>query len=170
MAITWHFGGMRAQLCLALLCSSFTFADEAADRNSIDRAIAALNELPLRPGLLSEDALLELSRLPRVTPDFGILSPSSSPSGSPSVSISHEPWREATIELPGSPTVMKLELLNPRISNRATRFVTQEVAVADGTWVFKSPSGTTQTIPIFFVLKKDSETWRIEVVRVLLPR
>jgi hypothetical protein len=160
---------MRIQLCLTLLCASFTLADEAVERNSIDRAIAALNELPLRSDLLSEDALSELSKLPHVTPDFGFLD-SLSPSGSPRVSISREPWREATIELPGSPTAMKLVLLNPRISNKATRFITQEVAVADGTWVFQSATGATQIIPIFFVLKKDRETWRIEIVRLLLPR
>lgn len=43
-----HFASMKALLCAALLFASYAFADEAAERIAIGRAIAALNEPSLR--------------------------------------------------------------------------------------------------------------------------
>ena len=164
---------MRTAFCLASLFICSTFADDIGDRNAIDRAIAALNHIPRNPNLITEEAALELNRLPKVTPELGVFRPQpdkSTPSDRPRVVISHEPWGEATIEFSSGPGPVTLELLNPRIRNQATHFITSDVAVADGIWSFKRDSATTQTVPMLFVLRKAGDEWRIEVIRLLAPR
>lgn len=165
-----HFQGMQTAFCLASLFICSIFADDTSDRNAIDRTIAALNHIPRDPNLITEEAALELNRLPTVTPEFGIFRPQrdkSTPSDRPRVVISHEPWAEATIDFSSVPCLVTLETLNPRISNEAIHFITSDVAVADGIWTFRRESAPTQTVPMLFVLKKAGDEWRIEMIRAL---
>src|ERR1035438_5468162 len=83
--------------CPFLLFASCVWADEIADRVSIDRVIAALNEVPVSPQLFTTDASSELGRLPKVSARN--LRPQGAVpqrAGGPAVVISHEPWGEAT--------------------------------------------------------------------------
>jgi hypothetical protein len=65
----------------------------------------------------------------------------------PKVTISHEPWGEATINL-----------MSPGILIATIRFITQNVALADG---------TAQTTPLLFVMKREGENWKIASAYVL---
>ncbi len=158
--------------CAFLLFASCVWADEIADRVSIDRVIAALNEVPVSPLLFTTDASSELGRLPKVSarnlrPQGGV----PPRAGEPSVVISHEPWGEATIDFRArSAAAPQMEVLNPRITNSATRFVTPDVAIVDGTWLHRGSTGARQTIPLFLVMKKEGRSWKIAALRVLEPR
>jgi hypothetical protein len=99
---------MKAILCLPLLLASYASADEAADQAAISRAIAVLNEQPQRTTVFTADASSELDRLPDVkpksfqvegqpVPDATVAVPG--PHGV-TVTISHEPFGEATINFP----------------------------------------------------------------------
>jgi hypothetical protein len=168
-----HYATVKATLCLPLLLASYAWADEAADRVAIDRAVAALNELPQRADVFTDDAYSELERLPNVKPRaFRIPGPqddrvSLRRTDGPTVTISHEIWGEATINIPGVAPVPALEILNPRITNGAIRFITPDVALTDGAWTYEGDSGTTQAIPVLFVMKKEGDNWKIASLRVL---
>jgi hypothetical protein len=62
------------------------------------------------------------------------------------VTISHEPWREATINVPA------------RVILKSIRYVTPDVALADA---------TRTSTPLLFVMKKESDNWAIASVYVL---
>jgi len=149
--------GVNAILWLPLLLASYASADEAADRVAIDRTIAALNESPLPAGVFTKGASSELGQLPDA-PAFRISRPAGDLSR-PTITISHEPWGEATISLPA-------ESLNPRIVSDRTRLITPDVAVADGRWTYQE-GATTRTIRLLFVMRKDSDGWKIATARVL---
>lgn len=151
---------MKAILCLPLLLCSYAWADEAGDRAAISRTIAALNEQPRRSVVFTADASSELDRLPDVKPkSIRVLSvsdltvPVPGPFGA-TVTISHEPFGEAT---------------NPRIASGAIRFITPDVALADGIWAYKDDSGATQTIPLLLAMKREGEDWKIVSLRLLAP-
>lgn len=160
---------MKAGLCLLLASAVYVLADEASDRAAIERTIAGLNEMPRRGALFIDEAnaLAELARLPRVAPGSRILRPRGDPP-LPTVTISHEPWGEATINFPlmASPT---LEILNPRITGGAVTFITPDVALCDGTWTYNDGSAL-QTIPLLLVMKKEGADWKIASLRMLAPR
>ena len=166
-----HFKGL-IPFCPFLLVASCVWADDIADRVSIDRVIAALNEVPVSPQLFTTDASSELGRLPKVSARN--LRPQGAVpqrAGGPTVVISHEPWGEATIDFRGrSAAAPQMEVLNPRITNSAARFVTPDVAVVDGTWLYRGSTGARQTIPLFFVMKRDGSSWKIAALRVLESR
>jgi hypothetical protein len=126
---------MKARLWVILFFAGCAWADEAADRAAIVRVIAALNAVPRRGDLFTPDvdgrAALER----------------------PTVVISHEPWGEATINLPGTG-------VGRAIASRQIRFVTPDVAVVDGEFV---ADGTA----LFFVMKRDAGEWRIASVRLV---
>lgn len=171
-----HCAAMKSVLCLPLLLASYASADEGADRLSIDRAIAALNELPQRPALFIGDASSEFDRLPNIkTGAFRVLGSQEDPASlapidRPMVVISHEPWGEATIAFPGDSSHPAVEMPNPLIASAVSRFITPDVALAEGTWTYKNNRGTTQTVPLLFVMKKEGESWKIASLRVLAPR
>jgi len=173
-----HYASVKAILYLPLFFAAYASADEAADRMAIGRAIAAVNEVPQRPALFTEDAdaSSELERLWKVKPlRFRILGPSGDPASSPrvdrpTVTISHEPWGEATINFPGMESLPALEILNPRIASRTIRFITPGVALADGACTYEDGGATTQTTPLLFVMKKEGDNWKIASLRVLAPR
>jgi hypothetical protein len=148
-------------LPVSFLLAASVWADESADRVAIDRTIAALNEVPLHAALFTGDgdaaAVLEQLRK-GITPMYR-------PRSSPSVTISHEPWREATIHLPAPAN----EVINPRIASGSVRFITPDVALVDGSFTNRDGSGT-QTKALLFVLRKQADGWKIASLRVLAPR
>jgi hypothetical protein len=183
----WHYASVKVILCVPLLFASYAVADEASDRVAIDRTIAALNELPRRAALFTHDAdaSSELARLPRVTllwfpaPE---LASDPARADSPTVTISKDPWGEVTINFPwmvslppgmrNFPDMVSLplaEIPNSRIVSGSIRFITPDVALADGDWTYKD-GPTTQTIPLLFVMKREGDTWKIAALRVLAPR
>ena len=173
-----HCPGVKPILWLSLIiasCASCAAADEAADRVVIQRTIAALNEFPPRAALFTPDASSELGRLPTVQGRvYRIPGPSRDPAAMPrvdrpTVTISHEPWGEAAIGLPGMESLPALEILNPRIVSGAIRFITPHVAVVDGDWTYKD-GAVTETTPLLFVMKKEGDGWKIASLRVLAPR
>jgi hypothetical protein len=174
-SIMRHYATVKAILCLPILLAPYASADEAADRVAIDRAVAALNELPQRADVFTDDASSELKRLPNVKPRaFRVPGPqddrvSLPRTDGPTVTISHEIWGEATINIPGVASLPVFEILNPRIVNGAIRFITPEVALTDGIWKYEDENGMTQTIPILFVMKKEGSNWKIASLRVLAP-
>jgi hypothetical protein len=183
-----HYAGVKVILCLPLFFAAYASADEAADLVAIGRAISKLNELPRPTGLFTEDANAssELEGLPKVNPlafrmaAFRILEPPSDPvfllqADHPTVTISHEPWGEATIDFPCTEYLIKalrartLEILNPRIGSRTIRFLTPDVALVDGAWTYKDDGATTRTTLLLFVMKKERGNWKIASIRVLAP-
>lgn len=164
---------IQVVLWLAPLLITCGRADDLADRAAIDSVISALNQVPQPARLFMDDCSCELGRLPDFTPQsFRILGPStdlpSSPRANrPSVTISHEPWGEAQINLPGSDyTVPPMELLNPRISIRVVRFIASDVATVDADWTYQDPTRA-QTLPLLFVMMKREGIWKIASARLL---
>ena len=153
---------MKALLCAPLLFVSYAFADEAAERIAIGRAITALNE-PSQQGALFTDgrAYSEFERLRRGKPlAFRIIGPAADPESmartdEPTVTISHEPWGEATINLLGR---------EPRPS---IAFITPDVALAEGAYAYEDDHATKQTTPLLIVMKKEGDDWKIASIRVL---
>jgi len=152
-----------------LWSAPYVLAEESADRAAIERTIAALNEQPVRPTLFTGDASAssELARLPPVLwPQFSVWV--GTRASHPTVTISHEPWGEATIgfAVPNSP---KMEILNPRLAGGPVSFITPDVATVDGTWTYNDGTAL-QIIPILFVMKREGADWKIASLRVLGPR
>jgi len=156
---------MKLALCLFSLSVASVWAAEADDREAIGKVISALNEVPQRASLFAADAdgfssLDRLLRVPRRALSFRRDPPG--PGDPPRVVISKEPWGEAIL-LPLAGTA---ELINPRISSGAIRFVTPDVALAEGICVYYEGSKT-QTTPLLLVMKRDGDQWKIASVRVL---
>jgi hypothetical protein len=167
-----HYASVKTICCLALLLVPCALADESADRLAIDRTIAGLNELPRRVELFAADAeISELERLRKLAPvpTFRTLRQPSDPGtgriDQPTVTISHEPWGEATINFPGT-TPLQVEILNPRIVRRTIRFISPDVALAEGTWTYEGKGSALQK-PLLFVMKKEGAAWRIASVHLL---
>ncbi len=94
----------------------------------------------------------------------------------PTVTISHDPWGEATINFPGMPPLPPAGFypwinlwIYPRIVSGAIRFITPDVALAEGAWIYQDGAAT-QTIPLLFVMKKEGDNWKIASLRVLASR
>jgi hypothetical protein len=156
-----HFASMKALWCAALLFASYAFADEAAERIAIGRAIAALNEPSQHSALFTDRrAYSEFERIRTANPvAFRIIGPAADPESlarvdDPTVTISHEPWGEATISLPG------------RGSRPAILFITPDVALAEGACTYEDDHSK-QTTPLLIVMKKEGDDWKIASIRVL---
>jgi hypothetical protein len=167
-----HYASVKAICGLALLLVPYALADESADRLAIDHTIAGLNELPQRMELFAAGAeISNLEGLRKLTPGptFRTLRQSSDPGtiriDQPTITISHEPWGEAMINFPEM-TAFPVEILNPRIVRRTIRFITPDVALAEGTWTYEG-SGSTLRKPLLFVMKKEGATWRIASLHLL---
>jgi hypothetical protein len=160
---------MKVLLCMPLLLFAVrAWADESTDRVAIGRIIAALNETPPQPDLFTadSDSSSQLERLwkgkrlsfrPRTLPTAP---EPSSPGDRTSVTISHEPWGEATIKVP------PMELINPRIVSRVIRFITNDVALVEGGCIYEVADGT-RTTPLLLIMKREGDIWRIAALRLL---
>src|SRR3974390_3178628 len=110
------------RVCFFLLFSGAVWADEAADRASIERVIHALNEVPVARELFTADSSSEFDRLPKVSArPFGPSPTPPLPRSGPRVIISREPWGEATIDFHGWAEAPQMVVLNPRISTNVIR-------------------------------------------------
>jgi len=163
-------------LVLPVLFCAIAWADEAADRAAISHTVVALNVYPPRAELFTADAdaapvldqLWSGKRIEyRLAPETAAVE--SLESDLPTVVVSHRPWGEATISYPGRGIMTAMEMLNPRIAASAVRFVTADVALADGACTYRQYSAGTQTTPLLFVMKREGEAWKIASVRVLAP-
>jgi hypothetical protein len=161
-----HSSHVKAILCLPLCLALCYAADDAASRAAIFQAIVSLNGGPA-PGAFTVDADSELDRLPKVKQVFELPFPEPFQSH-PTVTISQEIWGEATISLGDVACCWEI-VLSPRISCGAIRFITPEVAVAEGTWKYEDGPAT-QTIRLLFVMKNETGAWKIASLRVLAPR
>jgi hypothetical protein len=123
--------------CLSLVFAASGWAEEAADRASIERVIAALNQTPRPVGLFTAD--FDGSALP----------------GALTVTISHEPWGEATIG-----PLFALGPAGPKITIGRVRFITGDVALVEG-------AGGVESTPLLFVVRKEIEGWKIASVHTL---
>ena len=157
-----HFASMKALLCAPLLFAPYAIADEAAERIAIGRAIAALNEPSQHSALFTDvRAYSEFERIRTANPlAFRIIGPAAYPESmarmdDPTVTISHEPWGEATINLPG------------RESRPSIAFITPDVALAEGAYTSQDDHATKQTTPLLIVMKKEGDDWKIASIRVL---
>ena len=164
---------MKITIVLPVVLSVFAWADESADRKAIDSAIAALNQQPFPERLFPDevDGVADLAGLWNVKrPSIRRIKPPDQPTspspGALTVTISKEPWGEATIGWPNQFPTVQFEMLNPRIAGKAIRFITPDVAIADGAWTYTEGSET-QIKSLFFVLKKVGGDWKIASMRVL---
>ena len=155
---------VKAAWCAPLLFSSFALADQVADRLAIGRVIALLNEPSQRNAAFAASGYgrAEFDRLRRLHPRaFRIVPPSrdaASPlADHPTVTISHEPWGEATIDFPGP-------------MRGAIVFIASGVALAEGACTFEDEDGGPASNPLLFVMKKEGDNWKIASLRVLAPR
>ena len=92
---------------------------EAADRTAVARTVAALNEFPQRTELFTADADVDVGsvldqlwkgkRLVYRMQSGTTEAASPSLSDYPTVTISHEPWGEATINFPGMDGMQRVE-------------------------------------------------------------
>jgi len=169
-----HIRNMKAFVCLATLLAVGAWADEPADRAAIARTIAALNEEPPREGIFTADAggNHEIQQLFKgKTLVLGPLSLSGRqaplPVGKPTVIIAHEPWGEATINMP--PGMVSVRIQDPHIATTGIRFITEDVAVADAVFVYQGADkqAAAQTTPLVFVMKREGEAWKIAALRVV---
>ena len=168
------------KVILPLLFTVFVFADDGSpeDRQAIERTIVRLNlwllwDMPAitKPpsSIFTADAISDLDKMPR--PKTLSVRQSADPASidgdwHPVVTVSEQPWGEAQINLPGFDPNRKVEFLNPRISVTRVRFLTPEVALADGTWTAQEGEAK-HTVPLLFVMKKEHDGWKIAVARRL---
>jgi hypothetical protein len=75
------------------------------------------------------------------------------------------PWREAQIEVPAP----SIELKNPRVVSGFVRFVSEDVALVDGSLVEQRDGGREST-PLLFVVERDGDDWKIADLRVVAER
>lgn len=137
---------MRVVVCLAALFATVVKADEVTDRAAIQAVIEAVNNPSQRPRLFAKDvdSTVNFDRLI----DLHLTSPARAgiPVGTP------EPTRILT---------------EPHIVSGAIRFMTPDVAIADGASVVHGAVTFADTVPLLFVLKKERGEWRIHMVRRL---
>jgi hypothetical protein len=138
---------------------------------AVENTISALNAFPQRNELFSGDAdassALEQLRKGKRTA-YRMRSPGDNPSSSsqsdhPILTISHEPLGEAII----SYQRRGVEMINPRIVSSTIRFVTPDVALADGSFTYADENANSQTTPLLFVMRKEGGDWKIVSVRLL---
>jgi hypothetical protein len=170
-----HDASVKAILCLGFLVAAYAYADEATDRLAINRTVAALNDFPQRAALFAQDsdAPSELARLPAVRPwssplprlpgDPALVPPADGPT----VTISKDPWGEATINFPV--LLPRAGILAPRIASGHIRFITPDVALADGDCLYDD-GVVMRSVPLLFVMKREGENWKIASLRVLAAR
>ena len=130
---------MKIVLCLAILVTPALWADEAADRTTIEATIAAITTPLNRPDLFTADFAnaSELQRLRETPPTLTVV-------------ISREPMGEATwYSAPRIPA---------RFVMRSVTFVAPDTAVVVATYERQS---------VLFVVKSESSRWRIASFRVL---
>jgi hypothetical protein len=153
---------MRTLLCATLLAIGCFAAGNPEDTRAIWRTVDGLNRQPVVSETFTDDSdapakLAELYKTMRV--EYQIRSATLT---GPKVVISHEPWGEAQIMMPE----LALEIRTPRVVCGAIRYVTDDVAVVDASFVVWRGEIRRRT-PLVLVMKKEDELWKIASLRVL---
>jgi hypothetical protein len=138
---------VKIALTLAMLLTSATWADEAADRTAVEAVVSALNNP--RPELFTADFpnAAELRRFQTKAPVFGEISACPG-----TLVISREPMGEATW-YPSFTSAAP-----PRFITRSVTFVSPDTAIVVATHEQES---------VLLVLKNENSTWRIASFRSL---
>jgi hypothetical protein len=135
---------MRPLLCLCLTFAALACAANREDRAAIETAIGALNT---PSGALREKLL-------------ALCSPDSDATREVDQLVTLMRRMEQAASQPMS------EVSPPRLMIQSVRFITLDVAMVDATVSrFGSLTGVQHT-PVLFVMKKESEGWRIASIRV----
>ncbi len=158
-----HFSKVNRLVWLPFLFSVCACADEGTDRTAITRTVAALNEFPQRTDLFTAgtDARIVLAQLWPLqglvyrVPSHSVDGVSASAPDYPTVIISNEPWGEAHLNLPGMGSTVTGDRTNPRIASGNIRFITPDVALAEGNCTYEYRNIPVQKVPLLF----DEEGW-----------
>jgi hypothetical protein len=146
-------------LFLLLLFASGALADELTDRAAINRALSSLNASSGQPPAFTVqgNAATEIEQLRRAHPrGFRITGTAELPS----VAISHEVWGEATLTIP----------VEFPMASRNIAFVTPDVATVEGSYRYEDETGAVRTMPLFFVVKRESGEWKVASVKGLAAK
>ena len=162
MAFSRYMRNMKTIFLIPFLLGATAWADETADRASIDRAVTALNDPGQRAGAFAQGAnpVTELLRLLTFE-----IRPTAVPSHEPprfTVVISHEPWGEATIE----PMPSGIAPAVPQIESGPIQFLNSDVALVEGA---ARPADRIVPMPVLFVMLREGPDWKIGSLRVLKP-
>jgi hypothetical protein len=148
------------------LLAPYASADEITDRTAIRSVIAALNDSNQHASVFAAtgDASSELARLRQLHPtEFRIIGPPEDSLGQtkkPSVIPSRQPWGEASIQF--------IPVRTP--VNHSVTFVAPDIALAEGAFMYRDTSAAPQLTPLLFVMKRESDGWKIAELRILAPR
>jgi hypothetical protein len=149
---------------LAVHASADETDDRLGDRFAIARVIASLNDATEQKAAFTpgDDGLARLQRLRKSAPTeaFRIMGPFDGRfdgelpqlTDYPTVTISHEPWGEATFTV-GSQAADEIR--------RGIVFITADVALAEGACRYQDTDGSQKRKPLLFVMKKEGGYWRI---------
>jgi len=138
-----------------------SLAQESPDRIAIQMAIVSLNRQPTPISVFVEGsgAGAEFARVIALAGGrFRVVGPldADNPTERPIVKISHEPWGEAEITLPGQSGI-----------GSGIVFVSAEVALADGELFASDGEGGTVRRRLLFVMKKIGTEWKTASVRLI---
>jgi hypothetical protein len=139
-----HVWGVRTALCLLPFFTAVLWADEAADRLSINSVIEALNDPARRASLFTKDADTSV--------DFDHLIGLHKKSSFIGGTGGNESWTVLT---------------KPRVAGGPIRFVTPDVATVDGASTVMGAVTIERSVPLLFVVKREGSAWRISTVRVV---
>ena len=168
MAFSRYMRNMKTIFLVPFLLVSTAWADETADRASIARTIAALNDPGQRAGVFAKGAnpVTEILRLVNAFPPLAhlALSQLEAPSSDArfTVVISHEPWGEATIW----PVPSGIAPAVPQVESGPIQFLNPDVALVEGT---ARPADRILSTPVLFVMLREGPDWKIGSLRVLKP-
>jgi hypothetical protein len=163
-----HYPSVKAILWYPLFFALYAFADDAVDRTAIVRVIETLNELPnqrlqhrelFSPGGEACSQFERLRKANRLTVRVvgSLVGPAYVPlTDLPTLTISHEPWGEATINLPVPRTIVPSML-----------FITPDVALVEAICTYQHAATPT---PLVFLMKKERAHWKIVSFWVLASR
>jgi hypothetical protein len=162
MAFSRYMRNMKTALLVPFLLVAPAWADETADRASIARTIAALNDPGQRAGVFAKGAnpVTELFRLLTFDSRPTVVISHELPRFT--VVISHEPWGEATIE----PAPSGFAPAVPQIESGPIQFLNPDVALVEGT---ARPADRILSTPVLFVMLREGPDWKIGSLRVLKP-
>lgn len=141
--LTRHSRHMKVLLSLFLAVG--LWADEAQDRAAIEKVIAAVNDPMQRPGLFTEgaDSGVDFTRL------IDLHARKASCPGD--VIGMNETWAAMTV---------------PQVGSGKVRFITPDVAIADGASIVHGAVSQIESVPLLFAMKRVGVGWRIDAVRV----
>jgi hypothetical protein len=147
---------IRRAVSVAALAAGCLVAQEASDRQAVQRSVEALNLRNWRSATITSDpaALATFQRLLRGKNLTYRIRPGA---GQPVVVAGRHGMFGNT---PAKVTAPMVELQNPRVVPGAVRFVSEDEATVDASLV--EWSGTVRrSTPLLFTMKRDAGVWKI---------